>query len=236
MCLRRASRSRTWILPVPPDRHLRARHSCCRRRPAARGDPAERRGRALHGALRPDHQGPRPPGHGEPCDLPGDRRGPRRGRQGFVHLDVRHLPKEVIETSYRTSPSSPGSTSASSPRPSSCRSSRRPLRHGWHPHRREARWSSTRPTRRCRAVRAGECACVSVHGATASGTNSLLDIIVFGRRGASRWRSTPQRPRLAPRPTTVSGGPGPAGRALERSVGGAGDERVAPLRTRLQDE
>jgi succinate dehydrogenase / fumarate reductase flavoprotein subunit len=29
---------------------------------------------------------------------------------------------------------------------------------------------------------AGECACVSVHGANRLGTNSLLDIIVFGRR------------------------------------------------------
>jgi succinate dehydrogenase / fumarate reductase flavoprotein subunit len=29
----------------------------------------------------------------------------------------------------------------------------------------------------------GECACVSVHGANRLGTNSLLDIVVFGRRG-----------------------------------------------------
>jgi succinate dehydrogenase / fumarate reductase flavoprotein subunit len=30
---------------------------------------------------------------------------------------------------------------------------------------------------------AGECACVSVHGANRLGTNSVLDIVVFGRRG-----------------------------------------------------
>ncbi|HEX6231026.1 MAG TPA: FAD-binding protein, partial [Actinomycetota bacterium] len=30
---------------------------------------------------------------------------------------------------------------------------------------------------------AGECACVSVHGANRLGTNSLIDIVVFGRRG-----------------------------------------------------
>jgi succinate dehydrogenase / fumarate reductase flavoprotein subunit len=30
---------------------------------------------------------------------------------------------------------------------------------------------------------AGECACVSVHGANRLGTNSLVDIVVFGRRG-----------------------------------------------------
>ena len=29
---------------------------------------------------------------------------------------------------------------------------------------------------------AGECACVSVHGANRLGTNSLLDLVVFGRR------------------------------------------------------
>src|SRR3972149_1635969 len=30
---------------------------------------------------------------------------------------------------------------------------------------------------------AGECACVSVHGANRLGTNSLVDLVVFGRRG-----------------------------------------------------
>jgi len=33
---------------------------------------------------------------------------------------------------------------------------------------------------------AGECACVSVHGANRLGTNSLLDIVVFGRRGGKK--------------------------------------------------
>ena len=37
---------------------------------------------------------------------------------------------------------------------------------------------------------AGECACVSVHGANRLGTNSLLDIVVFGRRGGA-WPRTP---------------------------------------------
>ena len=50
---------------------------------------------------------------------------------------------------------------------------------------------------------AGECACVSVHGANRLGTNSLLDIVVFGRRGgaamaafvkAGRRRPTSPRP------------------------------------------
>ena len=42
---------------------------------------------------------------------------------------------------------------------------------------------------------AGECACVSVHGANRLGTNSLLDIVVFGRRGGvARSRVLRARP------------------------------------------
>jgi succinate dehydrogenase / fumarate reductase, flavoprotein subunit len=37
---------------------------------------------------------------------------------------------------------------------------------------------------------AGECACVSVHGANRLGTNSLLDLLVFGKAPASRWSKT----------------------------------------------
>jgi succinate dehydrogenase / fumarate reductase flavoprotein subunit len=32
---------------------------------------------------------------------------------------------------------------------------------------------------------AGECACVSVHGANRLGTNSLVDLVVFGRRAGN---------------------------------------------------
>jgi succinate dehydrogenase / fumarate reductase flavoprotein subunit len=50
---------------------------------------------------------------------------------------------------------------------------------------------------------AGECACVSVHGANRLGTNSLLDIVVFGRRGGrdmARYASENDVPPLPPRP------------------------------------
>jgi succinate dehydrogenase / fumarate reductase, flavoprotein subunit len=40
---------------------------------------------------------------------------------------------------------------------------------------------------------AGECACVSVHGANRLGTNSLLDINVFGRRGGVAMAEEAQR-------------------------------------------
>ena len=47
---------------------------------------------------------------------------------------------------------------------------------------------------------AGECACVSVHGANRLGTNSLLDIIVFGRRGGAHMASFAREAELAPLP------------------------------------
>ena len=71
------------VLPVPPDRHVQARL------PAQRGDarrgrvPRQRRRRALHGALRPDDEGPRLAGRRQPLHLPGGRRGARDRRQGL---------------------------------------------------------------------------------------------------------------------------------------------------------
>ena len=48
---------------------------------------------------------------------------------------------------------------------------------------------------------AGECACVSVHGANRLGTNSLLDILVFGRRaGIDMARYLRDAPAAAARP------------------------------------
>jgi succinate dehydrogenase / fumarate reductase flavoprotein subunit len=45
---------------------------------------------------------------------------------------------------------------------------------------------------------AGECACVSVHGANRLGTNSLVDLLVFGRRAGrqmARFAAGSERPR-----------------------------------------
>jgi succinate dehydrogenase/fumarate reductase flavoprotein subunit len=44
----------------------------------------------------------------------------------------------------------------------------------------------------------GEAACVSVHGATRLGTNSLLDLVVFGRAAADRAAATIERARHQP--------------------------------------
>jgi succinate dehydrogenase / fumarate reductase flavoprotein subunit len=79
---------------------------------------------------------------------------------------------------------------------------------------------------------AGECACVSVHGANRLGTNSLLDIVVFGRRaGVDAARHAEEAPlgNLPPDPTerTLS----TLNSVLERTEGDNG----ADIRKELQD-
>jgi succinate dehydrogenase subunit A (EC 1.3.5.1) len=79
---------------------------------------------------------------------------------------------------------------------------------------------------------AGEVACVSVHGANRLGTNSLLDLIVFGRRAGKAimeylrsgadWEELPADVLEFSR------------ERIERLRSGSGQERVAPLRKELQ--
>jgi succinate dehydrogenase / fumarate reductase flavoprotein subunit len=78
---------------------------------------------------------------------------------------------------------------------------------------------------------AGECACVSVHGANRLGTNSLLDINVFGRRAglaAATYAAGVDYTEL----------PGAPSKLVEELIEGlresTGTERVADLRTELQ--
>jgi len=52
---------------------------------------------------------------------------------------------------------------------------------------------------------AGECACVSVHGANRLGTNSLLDIVVFGRRGGRHMAAFCEEAELPPLPERPEG-------------------------------
>ena len=66
-----------------------------------------------------------------------------------------------------------------------------PLQHGRHPLQLPRRGRAARrtaiPTASCPGLMAvGEAACVSVHGANRLGSNSLLDLVVFGREAARR--------------------------------------------------
>jgi succinate dehydrogenase / fumarate reductase flavoprotein subunit len=80
---------------------------------------------------------------------------------------------------------------------------------------------------------AGECACVSVHGANRLGTNSLLDIVVFGRRGGAAMAEFVQDAGLPDVPADVEG---PAREMIEALKGGHGQENVADIRAELQTE
>lgn len=80
---------------------------------------------------------------------------------------------------------------------------------------------------------AGECACVSVHGSNRLGTNSLLDINVFGKRSgnnAAEWVKTAE---FLPLPEDPAAG---VRSMLEQLRASTGTERVSALRKELQDE
>ncbi|MFF0542718.1 succinate dehydrogenase flavoprotein subunit [Nocardia thailandica] len=79
---------------------------------------------------------------------------------------------------------------------------------------------------------AGECACVSVHGANRLGTNSLLDINVFGRRAGIAAAEYAQRAEFVEMPEN------PAQMVqewLSLLLSDHGNERVADIRTELQN-
>ena len=80
---------------------------------------------------------------------------------------------------------------------------------------------------------AGECACVSVHGANRLGTNSLLDIVVFGRRGGAAMVKYVNEVDHAPLP---KGTEDETRGVIERLRVGAGGENIADIRSRLQEE
>ncbi len=80
---------------------------------------------------------------------------------------------------------------------------------------------------------AGECACVSVHGANRLGTNSLLDIVVFGRRGG---RSMAEFVAAADRPEMPKGAEEDLRERIERLKASTGGEKVGVLRAALQEE
>ncbi|HEV7183516.1 MAG TPA: succinate dehydrogenase flavoprotein subunit [Leifsonia sp.] len=80
---------------------------------------------------------------------------------------------------------------------------------------------------------AGECACVSVHGSNRLGTNSLLDINVFGKRAgrnAVEYVKTATAVPLPEDPSDFVRG------LIDELRTGTGTERIAAIRKELQDE
>jgi len=79
---------------------------------------------------------------------------------------------------------------------------------------------------------AGECACVSVHGANRLGTNSLVDLVVFGRRAGQSIADYAARAGIPPVPPSV------ADRAVEmisRLRGAKPGPSPEGIRDRLQE-
>ena len=79
---------------------------------------------------------------------------------------------------------------------------------------------------------AGEVACVSVHGSNRLGTNSLLDINVFGRRAGLAAAAYAAR---APRPPLPEAPEADVVALLEGLRSATGTERVAVIRAELQE-
>jgi succinate dehydrogenase / fumarate reductase flavoprotein subunit len=78
---------------------------------------------------------------------------------------------------------------------------------------------------------AGECACVSVHGSNRLGTNSLLDINVFGRRAgiaAAEYASGTSHIELPESPESI------VVSLVDTLMNSTGGERVSTIRTELQ--
>lgn len=80
---------------------------------------------------------------------------------------------------------------------------------------------------------AGECACVSVHGANRLGTNSLLDINVFGKRAGQNAVEYVKTAEFVEMPADPAADVREMIEGLRQNPGG---ERIAVLRKKLQDE
>ena len=80
---------------------------------------------------------------------------------------------------------------------------------------------------------AGECACVSVHGSNRLGTNSLLDINVFGKRAGRfsvEYANSAEMPALPEDPSAE------VRNLIAQTLSADGTERIAPIRKELQEE
>jgi succinate dehydrogenase / fumarate reductase flavoprotein subunit len=79
---------------------------------------------------------------------------------------------------------------------------------------------------------AGECACVSVHGANRLGTNSLVDLLVFGRRAGRQMAADIRGMTLADVPRDAAD---PVVGEIERIRSASTGEKASRLRAELAD-
>ncbi len=162
-----------------------------------------------------------------------------RGVDGkdYVHLDVRHLPKEVLEKKLpditefvRTYL---GINPETEPIPI------QPTAHyamGGIPTNVDAQVVvDENNTPLWGLYAAGECACVSVHGANRLGTNSLVDILVFGRRAGLHMAEFCKAADYAPLPNPLNEAIVNTEQLLNRFARNIDStERIAPIRRELQ--
>ena len=201
------------------------------------GDHVQRQGRAVHGALRPQPQGPGQPRRLLALDLPGGPRRPGRRRQGL------RLPRHPRRDDQQVQVDQPApdrdvdSAWVESRLPDIIEFARTYLGvdpiHEPMPIQPTAHYAmGGMPTdlhgRVLRDVvgtvvpglyAAGESACVSVHGANRLGTNSLVDLVVYGRRTGRAMAEYAARPRVRstcrptrrppPRPRSTACSPAP---------------------------
>src|SRR5579859_8172903 len=78
---------------------------------------------------------------------------------------------------------------------------------------------------------AGECACVSVHGANRLGTNSLVDLVVYGRRAGKAAAEYVKHADFVPLPTDAGQ---KVGAELERIRTASGKSRPSVIRHKMQ--
>jgi succinate dehydrogenase / fumarate reductase flavoprotein subunit len=185
---RRHSAARHGVLAVPPHRRGRCRRAADRRLPRRRRHPAQQQRRALHGALRAHPEGPGTARLRVALDGPGNQGRPwLRSQQGLRHAQARppgrrhHPQAPALGVRNRRQLRQRRHHQGTDPR-----GAHHPLPDGWHPHQHQrpgghakANGNEQRVVNGLYAV--GECACVSVHGANRLGTNSLLDLLVFGK-------------------------------------------------------
>ncbi|KIX11321.1 succinate dehydrogenase flavoprotein subunit [Dethiosulfatarculus sandiegensis] len=81
---------------------------------------------------------------------------------------------------------------------------------------------------------AGEAACASVHGANRLGTNSLLDLMVFGREGGKRMAEYALANEAWPELPEEAGQAGVA--EVKRLLDGRGSERLGPIMEEMRGD